>query len=135
MIIKGLQLLAAFSIFAGGAVPVLSQADFALTPEFFQVPDHLLQQEELDAFVSKIKSCWIPPRHAEGHRKSVSLRLKFTTDGALASVPNVTSPIGKSEDVYLAATAIGAIAECSPYDMLPKEKYRQWKEVEIDLRY
>ena len=93
-----------------------------------------LTRDEIAAFRSHLKSCWkLPPGVNANQRVKVVVRLSLRPNGALASEPALieaaVSPLGPP----LVQEAMRAIRQCQPYSMLPAEKYREWRVLDIDF--
>jgi hypothetical protein len=99
-----------------------------------------LTREEVDAFRAHLKSCWKVPRGvAANERLKMVIRLSLRQDGGLASDPVLIEGAAPSSQAALAkATAIRdeamrTIRQCQPYSMLPAEKYREWRVLDVDF--
>jgi hypothetical protein len=70
---------------------------------------------------------WIDPTD----KVKVMIRISFNRDGTLASPPRslVSAPSAKQQ--ALIDTAVDALGRCQPFTMLPPEKYKQWKTMEV----
>ena len=66
-----------------------------------------------------------------GDRISVSLRVYLNRDGTLASPPQLLGPTPSPKAQVLMQSAIDALQKCQPYTMLPAEKYKQWKTIDL----
>ncbi len=83
-----------------------------------------------DALRAKIRQCWMidPSRNYPSNLKiriTAFLNKSGTVYNTLA--PNSTNQLEK----YIIGTATRAVNSCSPFDFLPKNKYEEWKEIEI----
>jgi hypothetical protein len=99
-----------------------------------------LTREEVDAFRAHLKSCWKVPRGVTSNeRLKMIIRLSLRRDGGLASDPVLIEGAAPSSEAALVkATAVRdeamrAIRQCQPYSMLPAEKYREWRVLDIDF--
>ncbi len=120
---------------AGGGDP--SPAE---TPQTFGVNagsiDAAMTQSEQDAMIGALRNrlaqCWNPPR---GVREAGSLRvtvgIALLPDGSLATDPKILDAGFDPLSRIAAESAIRAVQICAPYDMLPPEKYRAWREIEF----
>jgi colicin import membrane protein len=91
-----------------------------------------LSQSELDALRARLMQLWNPPigiRNAED--MIIKVRVRFNPDGRLASPPLVVT--SGSGPLFNSArdSAIRALYRGQPFDMLRKETYDAWKDVEI----
>ncbi len=97
-----------------------------------------ISQSELDALRARLAQLWNPPAGATNPEELVVvIQVRFKPDGTLAGPPMVLTS-GKSP-LFLAArdSAVRALFRGQPFDMLKREHYEQWKEIEInfDPRY
>lgn len=113
----------ALSLFTSCCSSAFSEAQRPAAP--------LIGQDALAAFRLRIARQWTPPRDAE----TVVLRIKLNEDGTLAGPPIVlTSAEGKSPQFAVARdAAVRAIYKSAPFNMLPKDKYEAWKDIEIRM--
>jgi hypothetical protein len=93
-----------------------------------------LTRDEIAVFRSHLISCWkLPPGVSANQRVKVVMRVSLRPNGALASEPALieaaVSPLGPP----LVQEAMRAIRQCQPYSMLPAEKYREWRVLDIDF--
>ena len=70
---------------------------------------------------------WIDPTD----KVNIKIRISFNRDGTLASPPRslVAAPSAKQQ--ALMDSAVDALGRCQPFTMLPQEKYKQWKTMEV----
>ncbi len=66
-----------------------------------------------------------------GDRISVALRVSLNRDGTLALPPQLIEPIASPKEQALLQNAINALQKCQPYTMLPAEKYKRWKTLDL----
>ncbi|MBK1625063.1 cell envelope integrity protein TolA [Afifella marina] len=91
-----------------------------------------MTQSEIEALKARLYQCWNPPigvRQAGGLRVTVAISLQ--PDGTLAAPPR---PVGGGFDELSRVameSAIRAVHECAPYDILPPEKYSLWRDIEF----
>jgi hypothetical protein len=83
-------------------------------------------------FRERVSSCSALPAGIEtGEQISVTLRVFLNRDGTLAAPPQPAGPIASSKEQALVQSAINALQKCQPYTMLPAEKYKQWKTLDL----
>jgi outer membrane biosynthesis protein TonB len=83
-------------------------------------------------FRERVSSCSTrPPGIDPGDKISVALRVTLNPDGTLASPPQLLEPIASPKERALMQSAISALQKCQPYSMLPAEKYKQWKTLDL----
>ncbi|MBV9261209.1 MAG: hypothetical protein JO205_07545 [Pseudolabrys sp.] len=112
---------------ATGEVPNLAPALGAS-----QGNDKRLSQSEIDALRARLMSLWNPPVGIQDPEKFViRIRLQLNRDGKLAAPPAVLT----SGDGQLFASArdsaIRAVFRAQPFDMLRRETYDTWKDIEV----
>ncbi len=84
------------------------------------------------AFRERVSSCSALPAGVQSSDKiTVSLRISFNPDGTLASTPQLIEPIASRKEEALKQSAIDALQKCQPYSMLPADKYKKWKTLQL----
>lgn len=94
-----------------------------------------LSQSELGALRAKLISLWNPPAAVSAHPDQyvVTVRVRLSRDHRLAGPPIV---ITSGEGALFEATrdsAVRAVVQAQPYDMLSLSTYDQWKEMDINF--
>jgi hypothetical protein len=64
---------------------------------------------------------------------TVKIRVSFNRDGTLAGAPRLVGPPPSSKQQVLFESAVAALEKCQPYNMLPPERYKQWKTLVLDI--
>lgn len=83
-------------------------------------------------FRERVSSCSDRPAGVDpGDKISVVLRVSLSRDGTLASPPQLLEPIASAKEQALMQTAINALQRCQPYTMLPADRYKQWKTLDL----
>jgi colicin import membrane protein len=94
--------------------------------------DKRLSQSELDALRARLMSLWNPPVGIQNPEQLIiRVRIQLKPDGQLAGPPMVlTSGTGQ---LYLSArdSAMRAVFRAQPFDMLKRETYDTWKDIEV----
>lgn len=91
-----------------------------------------MTQSEIDALKARLYSCWNPPRGVrEAGGLTVKVGISLQPDGHLASAPQVLEAGFDTLSQIAAESAVRAVQICSPYDILPPEKYELWREIEF----
>jgi hypothetical protein len=94
-----------------------------------------LSQSELDALRAKLISLWNPPAAVSTHPDQyvVTIRIRLTRDHRLDGQPEVLS--GGEGPLFEATrdSAVRAVFQAQPYDMLSQPTYDQWKEMDINF--
>ena len=84
------------------------------------------------AFRGRIKQCAkLPSSLAPSDDLMIKLRILMTPDGRLAAEPMVKEGSASLKAVDLKNSAIAALSACQPYTMLPREKYQEWKVIDL----
>ena len=94
-----------------------------------------LSQSELDALRAKLISLWNPPAAVANNpdQYAVTIHIRLTRDHRLAGQPEVLS---SGEGALFEATrdsAVRAVIQGQPYDMLSQSTYELWKELDINF--
>jgi hypothetical protein len=101
----------------------------------FQAPPVDADRRGIDftkLFRERVSSCsTLPSNIAPTERVSVVLRVFFNRDGTLASPPLPLEPIVSTKQQALMENSISALQKCQPYTMLPRDKYKLWKQVDL----
>jgi colicin import membrane protein len=91
-----------------------------------------LSMSELDALRARLAQLWTPPAGAKNPQEIVvQVRILLKPDGTLAGPPMATN--SGSSALFMAArdSAMRAVLRGQPYDMLLREHYDLWKDIEI----
>lgn len=94
--------------------------------------DAAMTQSEIDALKARLYQCWSPPvavREAGNLRVTVSISLQ--PNGTLAAAPQVMGGGFDALWTVAADSAVRAVLQCAPFDILPPEKYASWREIEF----
>ena len=84
------------------------------------------------AFRERVSSCSaLPAGVASNERIKVSLRVFLNRDGTLAQPPQLLDPIPTEKQLMLMQSSISALQKCQPYTMLPADKYKIWKKLDL----
>ncbi len=92
-----------------------------------------LTGREKGALVLAVQQCWTPPIGVQNAADlKVTLLVELNEQGKITGGPTLVSPSGSPQGVVKQAFEAGrrALLRCGPYD-LPKDKYEQWKEIEV----
>ena len=91
-----------------------------------------LSASELEALRARLMALWNPPVGIQNPEQFIiRVRLQLKPDGRLASPPTVlTSGRGQLFD-SARDSAIRAVFRAQPFDMLRKETYDTWKDIEV----
>jgi colicin import membrane protein len=90
-----------------------------------------LSQSELDALRARLRQNWSVPPLAE--KVVIRMVIRLTPDGRLAAPPQVmTRGSGPAFDAFR-DSAVRAVMVSQPFNMLRKETYEVWREIDIDF--
>ena len=88
--------------------------------------------DSIAEFRRHLKTCSTLP---EGDRTSdkvaIKLRVLMTPDGRLAAPPVLIEASASMKGPLLMQSAISALQACQPYAMLPADRYREWKVLDL----
>jgi hypothetical protein len=94
-----------------------------------------LSQSELDALRAKLISLWNPPAAVSMHTELyvVTIRIRLARNHRLIGQPEVLT--GGNGPLFEATrdSAVRALLQAQPYDMLSLTTYDQWKEIDINF--
>jgi hypothetical protein len=84
-------------------------------------------------FRRRLKTCSkLPPTIDPTDEIEIKLRVFMTPEGRLAAEPNPIGVKHPSENgPALLQSAVAALQACQPYMMLPKERYGEWKVIDL----
>jgi len=83
-------------------------------------------------FRERVGMCSRVPQVVEPDDKvTIKIRISFNPDGTLASPPRLLVPAPSAKQRALLESAVNALETCQPFTMLPPEKYKQWKTMEV----
>ena len=84
------------------------------------------------AFRERVSACSkLPEGIGPTERVSLGLRVFLNRDGTLAQLPQPAKPFLSAKEHALFDAAVTALEECEPYTMLPPEKYKLWKTLDL----
>jgi hypothetical protein len=84
------------------------------------------------AFRERVSACSaLPASIGFGDKIAVSLHVSFNPDGTLASPPKLNGTIASQKEQALMQSSISALEKCQPYTMLPADKYKAWKTLDL----
>jgi hypothetical protein len=85
-------------------------------------------------FRRHLKSCSkMPASVSPGDKIRIVLRVPFTTDGKVAAPPALIEASASAKGPALMKGAIEALVACQPYTMLPADKYKEWKVLDLSF--
>lgn len=91
-----------------------------------------LSGEQVAAFKARLRSCWRLPAQVEtASRTRVLLRIFLAPDGALGAEPMLVEASASADGPAVYQAAMAAVARCAPFSFLPRERYDEWKVLEV----
>jgi len=91
-------------------------------------------QDETAAFRDRLKTCAsLPDTISPDDKIRIVLRVAFMPDGTLASEPMLIEGSPSAKGLALKQSAIQALRQCQPYAMLPADKYKEWKSLDLSF--
>lgn len=85
-------------------------------------------------FRRHLKTCSrLPPSVSPGDNIRIVLRVPFTTDGRIAAPPALIEASASVKGPALMQQAVKALVDCQPYAMLPRDKYDEWKVLDLSF--
>ncbi|WP_426442603.1 hypothetical protein [Bradyrhizobium genosp. P] len=85
-------------------------------------------------FRRHLKTCLrLPPNLNPEDDVRVKLRVLMTPDGKLASAPQLIEATASAKGPLLMKSATSALQACQPYGMLPRDRYGEWKVLDLDF--
>ena len=94
-----------------------------------------LTQGEKDGLKFAIQRCWnVPAGLRDAHELRVTVAAELQADGeviagSIRMIEPAAAPDGRYEAAYRAARS--ALIRCGPYNDLPRDKYAQWRQIEV----
>jgi hypothetical protein len=85
-------------------------------------------------FRRHLKTCSMLPKSVSPSDKvAVKLRVFMTPDGRLAAPPVLIEASASAKGPALMQSAMSALQACQPYAMLPADKYREWRVLDLNF--
>ncbi len=93
-----------------------------------------IERSSVDAFRARLKTCaTLPTGVSPGEKISLVVRVQLKPDGTLAGKPTLIEASASPKGPLLLQSLLGGLTKCQPYNMLPADKYQEWKS--IDMRF
>jgi hypothetical protein len=93
-----------------------------------------IERSAVDAFRAHLKTCAALPEGVSSSEKiSLVVRVTLKADGTLAGQPTLIEASASPKGPILLQSLLRGLTQCQPYDMLPADKYREWKS--LDMRF
>jgi hypothetical protein len=101
----------------------------------FDTPAHetaKIDRSNVDAFRAHLKTCTtLPAEVSATERISLVLRVNLKADGTLAGAPALIEGSASAKGPALLQSLLSGLQKCQPYNMLPADKYREWKSLDV----
>jgi len=75
----------------------------------------------------------LPAEIAPSDKVIIKLRSLMAPDGTLAAEPILIEASASAKGPFLMQSAISALQACQPYTMLPKDRYGEWKVIDLSF--
>jgi outer membrane biosynthesis protein TonB len=83
-------------------------------------------------FRRRLKTCSkLPASIARSDNVVIKLRVLMASDGTLAAEPVLLEATASEKGPALMRAAISALQACQPYAMLPRDRYGEWKVIDL----
>jgi outer membrane biosynthesis protein TonB len=93
-----------------------------------------IERSSIDALRARLKTCAaLPAGVSPGENISLVVRVQLKPDGTLAGKPTLIEASASPKGPLLLQSLLGGLTKCQPYNMLPPDKYQEWKS--IDMRF
>jgi hypothetical protein len=93
-----------------------------------------IERSVVDALRAHLKTCTtLPAGISPSEKISLVVRVKLNANGTLAGPPTLIEASASAKGPILLQSLLGGLAKCQPYNMLPADKYQDWKS--IDMRF
>lgn len=91
-----------------------------------------LTGDEVARFKAHLRQCWQRPAGlAPTSTTRVVIRVSLAPDGALADEPALIEAGAAMDGPHVMRAALEALARCQPYGFLPRERYSEWRELDV----
>jgi hypothetical protein len=93
-----------------------------------------LRAEQIAAFKAHLRKCWqLPGSVAKTSSTRVVMRVSLDVDGALVGEPTLVEASASRDGPAVYQAAMNALVQCQPYGFLPRDKYREWKLLDVSF--
>jgi hypothetical protein len=94
-----------------------------------------LSSSLIEKFRAHLRTCSkLPPSVARSDNVFVKLRVKLTLQGKMAAEPVLIEGTASMKGLDLKESAVRALSACQPYDMLPADRYGEWKVLDLPFK-
>jgi hypothetical protein len=93
-----------------------------------------IERSAVDALRAHLKTCAeLPTGISPAEKISLVVRVTLQADGRLAAQPTLIEATASPKGPILLQSLLRGLQKCQPYNMLPADKYQEWKS--IDMRF
>jgi hypothetical protein len=93
-----------------------------------------IDRSSVEAFRAHMRTCAaLPPGVSTGDKISLVVRVKLNANGTLAGRPILIEGTASPKGPVLLQSLLSGLTKCQPYNMLPADKYQEWKS--LDMRF
>jgi len=93
-----------------------------------------IEPSAVDAFRAHLKTCSALPAGVSPSEKiSLVVRVMLKADGTLSAPPTLIEASASPKGPLLLQNLVRGLTQCQPYNMLPADKYQEWKN--LDMRF
>lgn len=93
-----------------------------------------LSADEIARFKTHLKTCWnLPAGISKDQQVKVVIRVALRRDGTLAAQPTLIEAAASEMGLPVYKNGVAALKQCAPYSMLPVEKYKEWRVLDINV--
>jgi hypothetical protein len=91
-----------------------------------------IERSAVDAFRAHLKTCAaLPTGISPAEKISLVVRVTLKADGALAAQPTLIEASASPKGPVLLQSLLRGLTKCQPYNMLPADKYQEWKSIDV----
>jgi outer membrane biosynthesis protein TonB len=93
-----------------------------------------MSADDISAFRRHLKTCSsLPASIAPTDKVRIVLRVLLSRDGMLVAEPALLEASASAKGPALMQKAINALQTCQPYTMLPADKYKEWRVLDLSF--
>jgi hypothetical protein len=90
--------------------------------------------ESQAVFRQHLRTCSaLPAAVSRDDNIRIVLRVSLRPDGTLAAAPTLIEASASAKGPLLMESAINALRQCQPYTMLPADRYKEWKVLDLSF--
>jgi hypothetical protein len=91
-----------------------------------------IDRSSVEAFRARMRTCAaLPAGVSPGDKISLVVRVKLKADGTLAGPPTLIEASASPKGPLLLQSLLSGLTKCQPYNMLPADKYQEWKSLDV----